>query len=89
MFMNNFGVGIQFAALGTRAYEGARSRGLGHELGVRHLDSDGSLQLVVLGQVDEAEAALAQQLLDPVAADALRDWGRASSNSSPGPHTSL
>ncbi len=32
MFMNNFGVGIQFAALGARAYEGARARGLGREL---------------------------------------------------------
>jgi ornithine cyclodeaminase/alanine dehydrogenase-like protein (mu-crystallin family) len=32
MFMNNFGVGIQFAALGACAYEGARERGLGREL---------------------------------------------------------
>jgi len=32
MFMNNFGVGIQFAALGACAYQGARDRGLGHEL---------------------------------------------------------
>ncbi len=32
MFMNNFGVGIQFAALGAQAYQGARERGLGHEL---------------------------------------------------------
>jgi ornithine cyclodeaminase/alanine dehydrogenase-like protein (mu-crystallin family) len=32
LFMNNFGIGIQFAALGTRAYEGARARGLGREL---------------------------------------------------------
>ena len=30
--MNNFGVGIQFAALGACAYNGARERGLGHEL---------------------------------------------------------
>lgn len=32
LFMNNFGVGIQFATLGTRAYRGARDRGLGREL---------------------------------------------------------
>ena len=32
LFMNNFGVGIQFAALGACAYEGARARGLGREL---------------------------------------------------------
>jgi len=32
VFMNNFGVGIQFATLGARAYEGARDRGLGREL---------------------------------------------------------
>src|SRR5581483_3054874 len=32
LFMNNFGVGIQFAALGARAYQGARERGLGREL---------------------------------------------------------
>lgn len=32
LFMNNFGVGIQFATLGARAYRGARDRGLGREL---------------------------------------------------------
>jgi ornithine cyclodeaminase/alanine dehydrogenase-like protein (mu-crystallin family) len=32
MFMNNFGVGIQFATLGACAYQGARERGLGREL---------------------------------------------------------
>ncbi|HLH24120.1 MAG TPA: ornithine cyclodeaminase family protein [Chloroflexota bacterium] len=32
LFMNNFGVGIQFAALGARAYQGARGCGLGREL---------------------------------------------------------
>ena len=32
LFMNNFGVGIQFAALGACAYNGARERGLGREL---------------------------------------------------------
>jgi alanine dehydrogenase len=32
LFMNNFGVGIQFAALGAAAYRVARGRGLGREL---------------------------------------------------------
>jgi ornithine cyclodeaminase/alanine dehydrogenase-like protein (mu-crystallin family) len=32
LFMNNFGIGIQFAALGARAYQGARAAGLGREL---------------------------------------------------------
>jgi ornithine cyclodeaminase/alanine dehydrogenase-like protein (mu-crystallin family) len=32
LFMNNFGVGIQFAALGAAAYRGGKERGLGHEL---------------------------------------------------------
>jgi len=32
LFMNNFGIGIQFAALGARAYHAARAAGLGREL---------------------------------------------------------
>ena len=32
LVMNNFGVGIQFAALGTWAYQRARERGLGYEM---------------------------------------------------------
>jgi hypothetical protein len=40
-----------------------------HQSGVRHLDSDVPVQLVVLGQVDPTEAALAQESLDAVAAD--------------------
>jgi len=32
LFMNNFGVGLQFAALGAAAYQGARDQSLGHEL---------------------------------------------------------
>ncbi|HLI27780.1 MAG TPA: ornithine cyclodeaminase family protein [Chloroflexota bacterium] len=32
LFMNNFGIGIQFTALATRAYQRARERGLGREL---------------------------------------------------------
>ncbi len=32
MFMNNFGIGIQFAALGAAAWRAAEARGLGHEI---------------------------------------------------------
>jgi alanine dehydrogenase len=32
LFMNNFGVGIQFATLGAHAYQQARARGLGRDL---------------------------------------------------------
>ncbi len=46
--------------------------GASHQLGVRHLDGDEPLQLVVVGEVDEAEAALAQDFLDAVATDVLR-----------------
>ena len=45
--------------------------GPGDEPAVRHLDGDEPLQLLVVGQVDEAEAAFAQDSLDPVATDAL------------------
>ena len=50
--------------------------GPSHQLAVRHLDGDEPLQLVVVGQVDEAEAAFAQDLLDPVATDPLGMFGR-------------
>ena len=43
-----------------------------HQLAMRHLDGDETLQLVVVGEVDEAEAAFAQDFLDPVATDLLR-----------------
>ena len=39
MFMNNFGVGIQFAALGARAWQQAQERGLG-----QHVPSEWFLQ---------------------------------------------
>ena len=42
-----------------------------HQLAMRHLDRDETLQLVVVGEVDEAETALAQHSLDPVATDLL------------------
>jgi hypothetical protein len=34
-----------------------------------HLDSDETLQLVIVGEIDQAETALAEQALDPVATD--------------------
>ena len=43
---------------------------------MRHLDRHEPLQLVVVGQIDEAEAALAQHLLDAVATDPLGMLGR-------------
>jgi hypothetical protein len=46
-----------------------------HPLGVRHLDGHEPLQLLVVGQVDQAEAALTQEPLDAVAAD-VRGCGR-------------
>ena len=36
---------------------------------MRHLDGDGPLQLIVVGEVNEAEAAFAQDPLDAVATD--------------------
>ncbi len=40
-----------------------------HSLRMGHLDCHGTLQLVVVGQVDQAETTLAEYLLDPVAPD--------------------
>ena len=48
---------------------------LGDELGERNLDGDEALQLVIMGEVDKAEAAFAQHSLDPVATDLLRKYG--------------
>ena len=45
--------------------------GPGDEPAVRHLDGDKALQLLVVGEVNQPEAALAQDSLDPVATDAL------------------
>ena len=50
--------------------------GLRDQLGVRHLDGDRPVQLLVVGQIDQAEAAFAQDLLDAVATDPLRAPGR-------------
>ena len=36
---------------------------------MRHLDGDEPLQLVIVGEVDEAEAAFAQDPFDPIATD--------------------
>ena len=48
---------------------GVGVRGLAIRCGVRHLDRHQALELLVAGQVDAAEAALAQEPLDAVAAD--------------------
>jgi hypothetical protein len=50
--------------------------GLGNQPTVGHLDRHAPLQLLVVGQVDDAEAALSQDSLDPVATDALGMFGR-------------
>ena len=39
---------------------------------MRHLDGDQPLQLLIVGQIDEAKASLAQYLFDAVAANLLR-----------------
>ena len=49
--------------------------GSGDEGGVRHLDGDESLQLLVLRQIDEAETSPSQDSFDAVAADSLRRLG--------------
>ena len=61
--MVEVGDGAGFGQIGFGVF------GPGDQLAVRHLDGDEPLQLVVVGQVDEAEAALAQDPLDPVATD--------------------
>ena len=42
-----------------------------HQLAVRHLDGDEPLQLIIVGQIDEAEAALTEHFLDAVATNLL------------------
>ena len=39
------------------------------QLAVRHLDGDQTLQLVIVGEVAEAESALTEDFLDAVATD--------------------
>ena len=46
------------------------------QLGVRNLDGNGPVQLLILGQIDKAEAAFAEHLLDAVATDPLGMFGR-------------
>jgi hypothetical protein len=43
---------------------------------VRHLDGDRTVKLLVVGEVDDAEASPAQHFLDPVAANHYREVGR-------------
>ncbi len=46
--------------------------GLRDQPGVRHLDGDRPVQLLILRQIDEAEAPFAEQLFDPVTPDPPR-----------------
>ena len=48
--------------------------GGGHPMPVRHFDRHGAAQLVVISQINEAEAAFAQQPFDPVATNPLWVW---------------
>ena len=59
---------------GARASRWKRADGLRlvEAAGVQHLDGDAPLDVGVVGQVDDAEAAGAQLALDPVGPDALR-----------------
>ena len=58
------GDGAGFGQIGLGVF------GPGNEPAVRHLDGHEPLQLLVVGQVDAPEAALAQDSLDAVATDA-------------------
>ena len=60
------GDGAGFGQVGFGIFESI------HQFAMRHLDGHRALQLVVVGQIDEAEAALAQHSFDPVATDAIR-----------------
>ena len=60
--------------IGDRASFGEIGLGifrLRDQLGVRDLDGNGPVQLLILGQIDKAEAAFAEDLLDAVATDVL------------------
>ncbi len=58
--------GGEDAGLGEVGFD---SLAIAHPAGVRHLDGNGAVQLFVASQVDAPEAALAEDLLDPVATD--------------------
>ena len=67
--MVEIGDGAGFGQVGFGVF------GSGDEVGVRHLDGDEPLQLLVLRQIDEAETALSQHSFDAVATDPLRRLG--------------
>jgi hypothetical protein len=48
------------------------------EPGVRHLDSDGPVQLLIVSEIDNAESPLTKHFLDAVATDPLGMLGRCS-----------
>ena len=64
--MIEVGDGAGFGQVGFGVFESI------HQLAMRHLDGHRAVQLVVVGQIDEAEAALAEHTFDPVATDAFR-----------------
>jgi hypothetical protein len=59
---------------------GFGTAGFGHQMGMRNLDRHRAAQLLVLSQVDEAEAASAQHPFDPVAPNPFEWWHLADRN---------
>ena len=65
---------MRVVQIGNRAGLGQIRLGvfrLGDQSGVRHLDGDTAIQLVVVSKIDQPEPAFAQQLFDAVASDAF------------------
>ena len=60
-----------------------------NERGMRHLDGDGPVQLLVVGQIDQSETALAQEPFHPVAADPFRLLGQRGLIKQGGPRGSM
>jgi hypothetical protein len=52
--------------------------GFGDQFGVRHLDGDQPIQLLVVGQLDKAKATFAQYLLDAIATNLCERMSRRS-----------
>ena len=58
-----------------------RILGLRDQPGVRHVDGDGPVQLLILSEIDKAKAPLAEHFLNAVATDPLGIFGRWSTTS--------
>src|SRR5262245_33455017 len=63
MRMIEVGDGTGFGQIGFGGF------GAIHEFAVRYLDSDEPLQLVIVGEIDEAETALTEDFLDSITTD--------------------